>query len=117
MADPAITEYSAIGLLILLAIIGWRLMARWLGGYNERQKERQAEELEERKRDYQDRQRMADQLTNLVAADIEAKKELETTLRALTAAVRRQQKISALAEQRAVERHQQICQRLDGAAG
>jgi hypothetical protein len=83
MDNLQVTEYSAIALLFLIAMIGARLGWKWLEGYNERAKVRDEQDHERREQDYQDRLRLSDAMVELVAKDIEAKVQMTETLRTM----------------------------------
>ena len=83
MDNLQVTEYSAIALLFLIVAVGARLAWKWLDGYNERVKVREAQDASRREQDYQDRQRLSDAMVELVAQDIEAKVQMTETLRAM----------------------------------
>ena len=84
-----VTEYSAIGLLFVLAIAGGWIAWRWLDGYNRRAEAQALAEQERLDQDYEDRRRLTQTVMDLVARDIEAKQELAATLQALRADIER----------------------------
>ncbi len=78
-----VTEYSAIALLFLLVVLGWRVLVVWVSGYNERQAAREAAEQARAERDYADRQAMVRQMADLVAADVESKMAFAASMQEL----------------------------------
>ena len=83
MDNLQVTEYSAIALLFLGAVVGARLAWKWLDGYNERARTREAQDAGRREQDYQDRLRLSEAMVELIAKDIEAKVQMTSTLRAM----------------------------------
>lgn len=88
MSDLAVTEYSAVALLFVLVVAAARFALKWVEGYNEARLEREKAEQARSDRDYEDRRRLSERLTELIAADAEARVRLVSTLEDLALEVR-----------------------------